>query len=274
MLAAALPAALIVFREVIEAALIVSIVLAATRSLPRSRWFVGFGVAAGAAGSIVIATFGGWLEDYASGDLFNAAIMFVAATMLGWHCVWMSRHGRELANEASAIGRAVSSGNRPLSALSLVVGIAVLREGFEVVLFLFGQAAGQADGAAPVELGFALGLVAGLAVGAAMYGGLLRMSPKHLFSVTNWMITLVAAGMASTGTYYLVQADVLPSLGDAIWDTSDWLPDTSVLGKALHAMVGYTAAPMGIQLVVYGLALTLILGLTRATGRAPARRPA
>ena len=60
--------------------------------------------------------------------------------MLGWHNIWMNRHGRELAASAATLGKAVLGRSRPLYALALVVGIAVLREGSEIVLFLYGIA--------------------------------------------------------------------------------------------------------------------------------------
>jgi len=102
-----------------------------------------------------------------------------------------------------------------------------------------------------------------------MYLGLLRVPSKHLFTVTGWLILLLAAGMAAQGAAYLVQADILPPLGETIWDTSQYLPDDSVFGKLMHTLVGYTARPYGIQLGVYSLTLVVLLVLTKMlSGRA------
>src|SRR5579863_6580657 len=131
----------IVFREVIEAGLIVGIVLAATRSVPRRGWWVAGGVFAGTLGACLVAAFAGELGALFNGsgqELFNATILLVAVGMLTWHNAWMAGHGRELAHDVRAVGSAVAAGDRPLTALAVVVGVAVLREGSEVVLFLYG----------------------------------------------------------------------------------------------------------------------------------------
>ena len=270
-----LPTALIVFREILEAALVVSVVLAATKGVPGRGLWVGWGVAAGVAGACLVAGFASAIAQMASGmgqEAFNAAVMFVAVLMLGWHSVWMGRHGRQMARDLGAVGQAVSTGARPLYALAIVVGIAVLREGSEAVLFLYGITAGDPGHTGAMVAGGVLGIVGGVGVGAALYGGLLKVSARHLFGVTTAMIVLLAAGMASQGVAFLVQADWLPSLGDTVWDTSAVLSDNSLLGKALHTLVGYEAEPSGIQLLAYAITLATIGGLTRLLGRPPASR--
>jgi high-affinity iron transporter len=252
--------AIIVFREVLEAALIVSIVLAASSGASgRNRWVSG-GVAAGVVGAGVVAVFAGAIAAAVSGigqELFNATILFLAVGMLGWHIIWMSRHGRELAASARAIGDAVVSGSRPLYVLAVVCGVAVLREGSETVLFLYGIAAGGA-GVVALVAGGTLGLACGAATGAVLYFGLLRIPTQRLFAVTNWMVLLLAAGMAAQAAGFLVQADLLPSLGEAVWDTSAVLTDNSLLGKALHTLIGYVARPDGVQVLCY---LATLLGI-------------
>jgi high-affinity iron transporter len=274
-----LPTALIVFREVLEAALVVGIVLAASQGVRgRGLWVAG-GVGAGILGATLVAGFGGEIAEAMSGigqELFNAAVLFAAVTMLGWHNVWMGRHGRDMADEAGVIGKAVSSGARPLYALALVVGLAVLREGSELVLFLFSIAFAQGTDAFALIGGGALGLAAGVGVGAALYLGLMRIPLRHLFTVTSWMILLLAAGMASQGAAFLVQADLLPSLGDRLWNTSFLLSEQSIPGQVLHALVGYVAQPAGIQVLFYAATLLLIGGLMRWTSgpTQPAKRSA
>ena len=136
-----LAAAIIVFREVIEAGLIVGIVLAATRGVQSRTAYVLAGIAAGVFGASLLAVFAGTLSNALEGagqEVFNASILGVAVIMLGWHNVWMAQHGRELAAELAAAGRAVVAGSKTLTALAIVVAVAVLREGAEVVLFLYG----------------------------------------------------------------------------------------------------------------------------------------
>ena len=274
--------ALIVFREVLEAALVVGIVMAGSKGAPGRGLWVGSGILAGVAGACVVAAFAGVIQNAAAGigqELLNAGILFAAVAMLGWHCIWMGRHGREIAQHVSAVSRAVVAGSRPLYALGIVVGLAVLREGSEVVLFLYGIAAGGGAGASAMLGGGAVGLAGGAAVGVAIYAGLMRIPMRYLFAVTTWMIILLAAGMASQGAGFLVQADLLPALGRTLWDTSGILSERGVLGRVLHTLVGYDAKPSGIQLLFYATTLLIIGSLTWILGRshspaAPAARAA
>ncbi len=267
-----LAVAVIVFREVLEAALVVGIVLAASRGVPRRGKWVAGGIAAGICGALVVAGFTDEIASAVDGigqELFNATVLFAAVLMLGWHNVWMSRHAKEHVVEATRVGREVLAGSKPLYALAMVCGLAVGREGSEIVLFVYGIVAAQGGTAAALLTGGALGLVTGVAVGGALYLGLVTIPMRHLFTVTSWLILLLAAGMASQGAAFLLQADLLPSLGN-LWDTSGVLSEQSLLGQALHALVGYVARPTGIQLVFYLGTLTSIAVLMRLFGRAPA----
>jgi high-affinity iron transporter len=268
-----LPTLIIVFREVLEAGLVVGIVLAASRGVPRRGLWISGGVGAGALSASVVAAFASWIAAAVEGvgqELFNATILFAAVAMLGWHNIWMTRHGRQLAADATQVGRDVLAGSRPLYALALVVGIAVLREGSEIVLFLYSIAIGAGSSAASMIAGGALGLVAGVGAGGAIYFGLLTIPLRHLFAVTSWLILLLAAGMASQGAAFLVQADLLPALGNNIWDTSFLLSELSLPGQLLHVLIGYTARPAGIQLLFYLATLVVIGGLMRVLARVPA----
>ena len=268
--------AIIVFREVLEASLVAGIVLAASRGVPRRGIWVTGGMAAGILGAALVAAGAGAIAAAVNGvgqELFNAAILFIAVAMLGWHNIWMNRHGRELAASAATLGKAVLGRSRPLYALGLVVGIAVLREGSETVLFLYGIAIASGVSALSILGGGILGLAGGAAIGAVIYLGLIAIPLHRLFTVTNWLILLLAAGMASQGAAFLMQADLLPSLGNNLWDTSSILSDRSMLGVLLHVLIGYSAQPAGIQVVFY-LATLLVIGtLMRMTRRASPATP-
>lgn len=265
-----LSTALIVFREVLEAALVVSIVMAATKGVPGRGWWVGGGLAGGVIGAGMIAAFADVISSWASGmgqEVFNAGVMFVAVLMLAWHSIWMSKHGREMAQHMSAVGRAVAAGSKPLTGLAIVVGVAVLREGSEAVLFLYGIAAAHPGQTAQMAIGGLLGVLGGAGLGAAMYAGLLQIPLKRLFSVTNGLLVLLAAGMASQCVGFLLAAGLVPAWGDTIWDTSWLLRESSVVGKMLHTLIGYTARPAGIQIAAYLVTLVAIVGLARYIGR-------
>src|SRR4051812_32755326 len=114
--------------------------MAATRGVPdRGRW-VTLGALGGLGGAGVVALVAEAISGAFEGsgqELLNATVLGAAVLMLMWHNAWMARHGREMAADMRAIGQAVTSGKRPMTALVVVVGLAVLREGSEVVLFLY-----------------------------------------------------------------------------------------------------------------------------------------
>jgi high-affinity iron transporter len=255
---------IIVFREVFEAGLIVGIVLAATRGIARRGVFIAGGVGAGVIGAALVAAFAGALSDALAGrgqEVFNAAILSLAVVMLGWHNLWMASHGREMAREMKAMGHAVAAGDKSLVAMAMVVAIAVLREGAEVVLFLYGIAASSGEGWPLLIVGGVVGIALGAAVSCLLYLGLVAIPVHRLFTVTSWLIALVAAGMAGQAAAILAGIDLIPSWGYQLWDTSWLLPQDSLAGRALHALVGYSDRPMGVQLVAYLATLaTLAIG--------------
>jgi len=257
-----LGAAIIVFREAIEAALIISIIAVATRGLHnRNRW-IGAGMGAGLIGSLVVAALTGQIAELAEGvgqELFNAGILALAAIMLAWHNIWMARHGMEMARDARQLGQDVSSGNREMSALALVVAFALLREGSETVLFLYGMLSAGEESTNQVVGGGALGLFVGAAAGYGLYSGFLKVPARHFFNATSGLVLLLAASMASQAARFLVQADVLPSLASPLWDSSWLLDNGSMTGRFLHTLVGYDAMPSGIQVLFYVATLTVIL---------------
>jgi high-affinity iron transporter len=261
---------IIVFREVMEAGLIVGIVLAATKGVPqRGRWVAG-GIAAGAAGASLVAVFATTLFDAFQGagqEVFTAAILAFAVVMLTWHVGWMAHHGREMAAEMRKVGEAVRLGHRSLAALAAVVAVAVMREGSEVVLFLFGIVAGSNTTPLALALGGAAGLALASVVSWLLYRGLVIIPLHRLFSVTNTLIALLAAGMAGQAAATLHSADLLPGWGEQLWNTSAILADDSFLGRSLHALVGYSARPSGIQLAAWLATMAMMVTLSRVVGR-------
>ncbi|HWX73073.1 MAG TPA: FTR1 family protein [Xanthobacteraceae bacterium] len=271
-----LPSLLIVFREVFEAGLVIGIVMAVTSSVPgRGLWVAG-GVAAGVLGACIVALFTGGLSELFGGsgqELFNAGILGFAVVMLGWHNIWMARHGREIASEMRAAGEAVATGAKSLAALAVVVMIAVLREGSEVVLFLYGVAAAQGGGDLSMAAGGAAGLVLGALVCLLTYLGLITIPARYLFAVTSTLIALLAAGMAAQAIAFLQQANIVTAFDETVWNTSWILSDSSLLGRALHTLIGYVDQPTAMQLIAYAATLAVILVLMRLFAVRPAQRP-
>jgi high-affinity iron transporter len=272
-----LGALIIVFREVIEAGLIVGIVMAVTQGMRGSRLVIGAGVAAGVVGASLVAAFAGAIAQALAGvgqEIFNASILLIAVVMLIWHNVWMASHGRELAADVKRVGEAVRTGSRSVLALGVVCAVAVMREGSEVALFMYGLAASAGSTSAELVVGSLLGLAAGVGVTALTYLGLVTIPQRRLFAVTTALISLVAAGLAAQAVLFLQQAAVLTMMTETAWDTSAILSDTSLIGRVLHTLIGYSDEPSTLQVIAYVTTLAVIVVLTKAFGsrRAPAAK--
>jgi len=261
---------IIVFREAMEAGLIVGIVLAATEGVPRrARWIAG-GIAAGVAGASLVAMFAAALSnafDGAGQEVFTAAILCFAVVMLSWHILWMSRHAAALSAELRQVGQAVRLGQRSLAALGAVVAVAVMREGSEVVLFLFGVVVASRTDPLAMAAGVAAGLALACALSWLLYRGLVIIPLHRLFGVTNGLIALLAAGMAGQAAAILHSADLLPGWGEQLWNADFILSDDSLLGRSLHALIGYTARPSGIQLAAWLATLAVLIIASRILSR-------
>jgi high-affinity iron transporter len=270
-------ALIIVFREVIEAGLIVGIVLAATHGVLGRTFWIGLGIGAGIGGAALLAAFAGAVSDAIGGagqELFNASILGIAVVMLAWHNTWMARHGREMASHARAVGQAITSGARPLSALAFVAGIAVLREGSEIVLFLYGLMLSAGESSLNLLAGGLMGLVLGCGLSVVTYLGLLTIPPRYLFGVTSALITFLAAGMAAQSVYYLEQANIVTILSARLWNTSEILSEKSMIGRVLHTLVGYSDQPTALQGLAYIFTLAAIFVFGRIlSSPPPSRRP-
>lgn len=269
-----LGALVIVFREMLEAGLIVGIVMAATRAIQgRGRW-VGLGVAGGVLGAAFVAIFARAMSEAFQGagqEIFNASVLGMAVVMLMWHNAWMAAHGREIAAEMRQIGAAVSGGAKPVAALAIVVGVAVLREGAEVALFLYGIMAAGTSGFS-LLVGGLFGIVAGAAFSFLIYFGLLSIPARYLFSVTSLLITLLAAGLAAQAVQFLANAGLVTQLDETAWNTGWLLSEDSIVGRLLHTLIGYTEAPTVMQLIVYVASLLVMFGLLRASRALNLRR--
>jgi high-affinity iron transporter len=266
-------ALIIVFREVIEAGIIVGVIMAVTQGIPGARAWIATGVAAGVGGAVVVAIFAEAIANALQGvgqEIFNGSILAIAVLMLTWHNIWMASHGRQMVVEMRQIGEEVKSGSRSLAALAVVVGVAVMREGSEIVLFLYGLAAAGGSTAAGLIFGSTLGLVAGCAVSALTFLGLVTIPARHLFRVTSTLITFLAAGLAAQSVLFFQQAGIVAALSQTAWDSSAILSDTSLFGRVLHTLIGYSDQPSVMQVVIYCATLAIIFTLSKVFS--PAKR--
>jgi high-affinity iron transporter len=257
-------AAIIIFRETLEMALILGVVLAATQGVHRRLlWIVG-GFGGGILGALLVAFFAEKISEAAAGmgqELFNAGVLFTAALVIGWTLLWMKKHAGTMTQTLKQTGRDVIEGALPMSSLSVIIGLAVLREGSEIVLFVYGMAV-SGQSLSSIAMGSLLGLLLGSAMGVLLYFGLLKISAKYMFKVTGALMLLLVAGLASQGAGFLQAAGFFGDYADILWDSSWLLSDAGMAGKALHSLIGYSAQPTVLQGLFYaGTLAVMILGL-------------
>ncbi len=262
-----LAALVILFREVLEAGLIVGVILAAARGVPGCARAVGVGVLVGIAGSIVVAFFAAQISSAFDGrglELFTAAVLLLAVVMLTWHVVWMADHARELTAHLRALSRSVEGGAQSVVVLGIATATAVMREGSEAVLFMSSIVLQNADSTADLALGSAGGLALGAAVSVAVYVGLSTIPLRWFFAATGALVTFLAAGLAAEAVHQLSSAGLVPASIDAtLWDTSWLLSDDSLFGRLFHVLLGYRDRPTALEAVAYVATVAGILLLSR-----------
>ncbi len=259
----------IALREGIEAALIVSIVLAYLKQLgasDRARlvwWGTGVAVALSAAVGTGIFVAGAEFEGAAE-EVFEGLVTFAAVGVLTWMIFWMRRQGSRIRSELhEKVDTAIVSGGLALAGLAF---FAVLREGIETALFLFAAAKGTAvEGTAVAPATQVTGAVIGLALavvlGVLLYRGGIRMNLRSFFRVTGLILIVVAAGLFAYSLHELQEAGWLPVLEAHAFDLSASLPDDAGAGAILRGLVGYNADPTWLEVVGWAAYLVVVGGL-------------
>lgn len=257
----------IALREGIEAALIVSIVLAYLKQLgatDRTRlvwWGTGIAVAISVLVGTLVFAAGAEFEGRTE-EIFEGLVTLAAVSVLTWMIFWMRRQGARIKSELEEkVDNALVTGGFALAGLAF---FAVLREGIETALFLFAAARGTAvegAGAAPVAqlVGAALGLVLAIVLGVLLYRGGIRMNLRSFFRVTGWILIVVAAGLFAYSLHELQEAGWIPLLEAHAFDVSGTLPDDAGAGAILRGLVGYNADPTWLEVVGW-LAYLVVVG--------------
>lgn len=254
----------IALREGIEAALIVSILLAYLTQLGRRDrahlvwWGTGLAVAISAVVGTTIFALGAEFEGTAE-QLFEGLVTLTAVGVLTWMIFWMRRQGARIRSELhEKVDTALVAGG---FALATIAFTAVLREGVETALFLYAAARGTAvasSGVAGQLLGAVLGLTLAVMLGALLYRGGIRMDLRSFFRVTGAILIVVAAGLFAYGVHELQEAGWLPMLAGTAFDVSSHLPDDAGLGAVLRGLLGYNADPTVLEVVSWVGYLALV----------------
>lgn len=249
---------LITFRETLEMALIVGIVLAYLRRseapyiFHRSVWM-------GVFTAIIASTTLAWFFERVLGgfagrmeEIIEGGLMFVAAALLTWMIHWMSKQGRIRQKLEQKVQRYQE--NSALFGLFLLVFASVLREGVETIIFLNAAAsAGHAD-----LFGAMFGIIIALLIGFLFFAGAHRMGLRWFFRTTSSLLILFAAGLIGHGVHELQEVHVFPFLTAEAWNINHILSDTSAVGSVLKGLFGYNADPTILEALAYAAFLSVM----------------
>ena len=248
---------LLVFREALEAVLLVGIILGYLRrtgrgALSRYVWIgVGAGAAASVAGAIVFELVAGGFEGRAE-QLFEAVTMLAGVALLTTAIVWLARTARRTEVEQAVEARLSRSA---WGGLMMLAAVSVLREGIELVIFLgasrFGTGSGDLVGAL-------LGFAAAIALGLLVFTATIRVNLRTFFAATNVLLVLFAAGLVARGLHELVEAGALPALVDPLWDVNPplradgslpALHENGTVGSIVNGLFGWNGNPSALEVI-------------------------
>ena len=258
-------------REGVEAALIVSIILAYLAKTGNQRYFGRIWLGAGAAialsiaiGVVLFVTIGGFEEP--AEQIFEGFAMFIAAGVVTWMLFWMRRTSANIKGQLHAgVDRALMEGG--IFGLAILAFTAVIREGIETALFLMGQATAAGSEATSTLVGAVIGLLIAVVLGYGLYRGARVINLRTFFSWTGIALIFIAAGLLSHGIHEFIEAGWITFGTSTAFDISGILPHEpeagglGVVGSILRALVGYTSTPEWITFAAWIAYVAVVLYL-------------
>ena len=239
----------IVFREVLEAALMISVLLAVSRFLQLKFVWAAYALLFGIIGAAAFGYYLGPVSELFDGfgqELVNAILQFALFAILALIVFWIARQHREPHGHDTTLPA--------LMAVALV--LAITREGSEVLIYVTGFVQ-MSNFLSSVGVGSLAGACIGFSIGVLFYYLLLALPPQRMLLISLIVLSLSAAGMVAQATRLLIQADWI-SVAGPVWNTSGILPEESLPGQLLYALIGYEASPSAIEVATYVASLAVM----------------
>ncbi|WP_341747632.1 MULTISPECIES: FTR1 family protein [unclassified Candidatus Tisiphia] len=254
--------ALVVFRECLEIALLLGVILAVTKQLEKSRIYIIAGVMLGTVSAALFAFFTRSITVAFSGlgdEIFNSGVILLTVALIGWTIVWMQGYGIKIKQNLNDLSVKISSGDSSYIMLVLIVAATILREGMEIIILVYSISSVEIIDSNSYLLGLIIGIVSGLTLGIIIYLGLIKIvNQQYIFRISSILLMLVASGFAAEAAGILSSSGIITILSDQLWDSSWLISDRSIYGKFLKMITGYIARPNGLQVVFYVCTLGLI----------------
>ena len=249
---------ILILREVLEAAFLVSMLAAVSHGLGLSRRWTGPGIGLGLLGaatySLGIDTVSGWFDGVGQ-ELVSATMQALTYLLLMGIALLVLRRARHQDARTGLIP----------ALMALAVTLAVTREGFEILVYLYGFSS-VIPQLLTVSMGAIIGAGIGISMGVLLYYLLCHPAIQRAPAIGFGLLALFGAGLLSQAIMLLIQADWLPSQLP-LWDTTAWLPEDSITGQLLYVLVGYEATPTAIQVAFHFGGLLVLLVIAVLIGR-------
>lgn len=262
-----LNAVFVVWRECFEIVLIIGILYSYLRrqdNFRRSFKFLALGIFAGMILSGILAYAIQHVETELQGNAlsyFETGMLTVAALLMTHMCIWMKQHSRTIKKELEQ-GLLQALSTKHLIGVTLLAMIALAREGTEVVVFFYGMGIeAKAGGTQTILLSALIGMGLTALTALAFYRGMRIFKPKWFFRVTTVFLLITASSLLLMATRKLIQAEVLPTLSEQLWDTSFLLDERSSVGQVISSITGYQSTPSGMLVLVGSLYWLVTLSL-------------
>ena len=263
---------LIGLREGLEAALVVSILIAflvrtdRRAALPKVWIGVGLAVAVSVGVTLALALAQQALTFQAK-EIFGGSLSIIAVGFVTWMIFWMRRTARHLSGELRGrLDDAIAVGG---GAVVVMAALAVGREGLETALFFFTAAEAAGETTDPL-IGFLLGIAVAILLAYLMYRGAVRLNLGRFFTISGVLLIFVAAGILAYGVHDLQEADVFPGLTSLAFDVSDAVPPDSWYGVVLKGIFNFSPQTTVVQAAVWVVYVAVVLGLFLRSARQPA----
>ena len=274
---------LIALREGLEAALVVSIIVAylvkSDRRDALPKLWLGVGLAALVplvAGAIM--TWGPKTLSFQGQEILGGTLSFVAVGLVTWMIFWMGKNARELKGELEgSLSKALAEDGSGWGVVWIAV-VAVGREGVETALFVWATVRSSIETSImQTTVGVVTGLVIAIVLGVLIYQGAVRINFRIFFATTGYFLVVVAAGIVAYGIGDLQEAGVLPGIMSHAWDLSSYLPASTSplhwLYVLLQAMFQFNLQPTVLQAVGWCLYIVPVLTLLTLQIRGPRPSP-
>lgn len=246
--------AIVVFRECLEIALLLGVITAVTSHIEKSRYYIVMGALLGIILASIFAFFTQSLSlmfDGYGDEIFDSCVILLTAAIISWTAIWMQGYTKKIKKNLGELSDKITSGTASHFTLVAVVSVTILREGAEIILFIYSISSAENIKPDDYLIGLGIGGFLGFLTGTILYMGLIKIAGKYIFKISTILLIIIAAGLAAQAAGILTSAGIIEVYTDQLWDSSWLVDDRSIFGKILNIITGYDAKPNIMQIIFY-----------------------